>query len=232
MAGETVLVFDLDDTLYLERDFAFSGFCAVGEWLRATKGIEAFSSHCEALFVAGRRSRIFDEALEKLGLPPDEKLIAALVDRYRHHTPTITLAPDAQRYLNRDDGKCRRAIITDGPAATQMAKIGALGLDRLVDHIICTDIWGRAFWKPHERAFEATETWAGATGAQLVYVADNPAKDFIAPRRRGWRTVQIVRPDRVHVVEAAQPSHRAHVTIENFDQFDACLAGLNSEPAD
>jgi putative hydrolase of the HAD superfamily len=228
MIEETVLVFDLDDTLYLERDFAFSGFHAVGEWVQATMGIEAFSRQCEVLFDTGRRGRIFDEALEMLGIARDEKLVAELVDLYRNHPPTITLAPDAQRYLSKDDNKSRRAIITDGPAATQMGKIRALGLDRLVDHLICTDVWGRPFWKPHERAFEAVETWSGAAGAQLVYVADNPTKDFIAPRRRGWRTVQIVRPGRVHLVEAAEPSHGAHAVIESFDQLDACLVSLAS----
>jgi putative hydrolase of the HAD superfamily len=226
MAGEIVYVFDLDDTLYLERDFAFSGFRAAGEWLREARGIDGFARQCETLFVAGRRGRIFDEALQALGISGDAALVAALVDVYRHHTPTIALAPDAQRYLSGQDRKSRRAIITDGPAATQMAKVEALGLKQLVGRVICTDLWGRAFWKPHERAFEEVEAWSGAEGAQLVYIADNPTKDFIAPRRRGWHTIQILRPGRVHVVEAAEPSHQAHATIEDFDQLDECLARL------
>ena len=225
--GEAILVFDLDDTLYLERDFAFSGFRAVGEWILATRGVEAFSVQCERLFTAGRRSHIFDEALYFLGVQPDKATVASLVEAYRNHVPMIRLAPDAERYLARDR-KNRRAIITDGHAATQMAKIEALGLDRLVDKVIFTDVWGRAFWKPHERAFETMESWAGASPHQMVYIADNPTKDFVAPRRRGWLTVQIARPERVHIVEVADAALQADAVIENLDELAPCLARLNS----
>jgi putative hydrolase of the HAD superfamily len=225
MAADIILVFDLDDTLYLERDFAFSGFRAAGHWLQETQGIEGFSRQCQALFMAGRRGRIFNEALENCGTVADAARVASLVRVYRNHTPVIELAPDAKRYLEQGRSS-RRAIITDGPAATQEAKVEALGLPILVDKVICTDFWGREFWKPHERAFETIETWAGASGNQLVYIADNPSKDFIAPRRRGWRTVQIVRPERVHVIEAANTLHQADAVIEDFGQLDACLSQL------
>jgi putative hydrolase of the HAD superfamily len=34
-----LIVFDLDDTLYLERDFARSGFEAAGAWLYRQAGV-------------------------------------------------------------------------------------------------------------------------------------------------------------------------------------------------
>ncbi|MDB5525364.1 MAG: putative hydrolase of the superfamily, partial [Rhizobium sp.] len=44
MSNDTaVLVFDLDDTLYLERDFARSGFRATGDWLKNTMGIDSLA---------------------------------------------------------------------------------------------------------------------------------------------------------------------------------------------
>ena len=36
-----VVTFDLDDTLYLERDFVRSGFAAVGAWLATERGYAA-----------------------------------------------------------------------------------------------------------------------------------------------------------------------------------------------
>lgn len=43
MADPSILViFDLDDTLFLERDFVRSGFAAVGRWMARTIGISNF----------------------------------------------------------------------------------------------------------------------------------------------------------------------------------------------
>jgi putative hydrolase of the HAD superfamily len=63
---------------------------------------------------------------------------------------------------------------------------------------VLTDRWGRTYWKPHERAFLAIEAALEARGAACVYVGDNPAKDFAAPRRLGWRTVRIRRRGTAH----------------------------------
>ena len=41
------LVFDLDDTLYLEREYALSGFRAVGDWLRQTRGLIDFEARAQ-----------------------------------------------------------------------------------------------------------------------------------------------------------------------------------------
>ena len=60
----TRVIFDLDDTLYLERDFARSGFVAAGDWLRGEIGSAGLTEVCQEMFEAGRRTRIFDEALE------------------------------------------------------------------------------------------------------------------------------------------------------------------------
>jgi putative hydrolase of the HAD superfamily len=219
------LVLDLDDTLYLERDFAHSGFRAVGDWLKAETGIGGFAASCAALFADGQRTGIFDTALRSLGRD-DPALVDRLVAIYRGHEPTIALAPDARRYLEERRAADRFAIITDGASATQMAKVRALGVERHVETVIYTDLWGRDYWKPHRRAFEAIEAMTGLSGSALLYVADNPTKDFIAPRALGWHTIMIARPERVHRVTASDPSHEAHHLIESFDQLDERLADL------
>lgn len=223
----TVIVFDLDDTLYLERDFARSGFRAAGKWFEETTGIKGLEEKCLSLFASGCREQLFDNALAALEVSEPEEMIGKLVDTYRYHTPDISLAPDAEQYLRRRHAGQGVALITDGLARTQMAKIRALDLERRVDRIICTDFWGRDFWKPHPRAFEAIEVWAGLRGAELAYVADNPVKDFVTPRARGWWTVQIKRADRANQW-AAPPSaeYSAHAVIADLDDLDACLAGL------
>ena len=56
------LVFDLDDTLYLERDFARSGFAAAGDWLQQELGIGGFAETGWRIFEAGDRARTEPES--------------------------------------------------------------------------------------------------------------------------------------------------------------------------
>jgi putative hydrolase of the HAD superfamily len=148
-----VVVFDLDDTLYLERDFVRSGFAAVGRWLSAHYDIGDFEAHAWELFQAGRRGDVFDRALPQLGLDPQRSLIRRLVRVYREHLPTIRLEPAAADLLAGLSGRCRVALLTDGYHDTQRRKIAALGLDQRCRPIVCTDQWGRAHWKPNPRGF-------------------------------------------------------------------------------
>lgn len=224
-ASEQVLVFDLDDTLYLERDFASSGFRAVDAWLAEHARVEGFAAHCEDAFAAGHLGRVFDQALAAVGVDVHETLVAQLVAVYRGHEPQISLAADARRYLE-DQPIGRRAIITDGPVATQRAKVKALGLEKFVDRVVFTDGWGREYWKPHARAFETIEVWAGVAPDCLVYIADNPLKDFVTPRRRGWQTVMVAREARVHRTVAPDEAHQADRRISDLDELDDALRSL------
>lgn len=207
------IVFDLDDTLYLERDFAAGGFRAVGDWL----GADGFAGICQALFDAGGRGDIFDRALQASGLTAD---MADLVAVYRDHAPRIALCADAARYLRGHPSGF--GLITDGPERMQRAKIAALDLARWCDQIIPTGQWPTGFGKPHPRAFQAIAD--RAPGRRCIYVADNAAKDFVTPNRMGWITVQILRPSRVHPGDAPTPGHAAHHRITTLDHLDAVLA--------
>lgn len=220
-----VVIFDMDDTLYLERDFARSGFKAAGAWFQRETGCRDLASMCEALFESGQRTRIFDTALAKLGLPAEPDLIELLVNIYRTHEPQIALASDADTYLRSRPARFAGGLITDGPHGTQRAKTRALGLEDRLEFIVYTDALGVGYGKPHPRAFELVEAWA-PTEHPLVYVADNPLKDFVTPRARGWWTVQVARPQRVHWTTAPDALHQPHACIESLDDLDRCLARL------
>lgn len=209
------ITFDLDDTLYLERDFAFSGFDAVGAHIRDTQGVGGFAATCRLLFDTPHRARIFDEALHRHRISAP---VADLVAIYRGHAPRIALCPDAARFVLRGGF----GLITDGPEATQRAKIAALGLAQFCDQIIPTGQWPQGFGKPHPRAYQQIAEAAG--GRRCVYVADNAAKDFVTPNRMGWLTVQILRPDRVHDGAAPDAAHAAQAVITSLDQLDSVLS--------
>lgn len=226
------LVFDLDDTLYLERDFVRSGYRAAAAWALREHGLGGLEDACLALFEAGRRRRVFDEALQLLGRTADPDLVQDLVAAYRGHAPEIALAPDALRYLARTQRRDRPlALITDGPAATQQGKVRALGLERWMGLVLCTGVWGAEFSKPHPRAFETVEAEAARLGLSCVYVADNPLKDFLTPRARGWLTVQIERPERVHRVLPPDDLHAPHARIDTLRDLETVIAETASGSA-
>ena len=65
-----LVAFDLDDTLYPEREFVHSGFTAVAQYLDDLGIIEAesFFTTATSLFTTGARGNIFDLVLERLAV--------------------------------------------------------------------------------------------------------------------------------------------------------------------
>lgn len=217
------LVLDLDDTLYPERDYVRSGFRAVDGWLREQRGREGFFAETWALFEAGRRGSIFDEAMEKLGVPEAAALVPQLVDVYRAHDPEIALFPDAVALLDWAAGRHALAIVTDGYAAVQRRKLRALGLDRRFREIVVTDELGRGCWKPHPAAFERVMRRFGGAPDSFLYVGDNPRKDFLAPKQLGWRTARVRRAGGEHCDYAATVAEEAEFTVGDLQDLRVLL---------
>ena len=218
-----VIVFDLDDTLYLERDYVFSGFVAVGDWLMREHGIAGFADTAWRHFSAGARGVIFDACLAELGVTPSPAFVGALVDVYRHHIPHIALQPDAAAWLAAPPPEMKLALLTDGPVASQSRKIAALGLGTSLWPQVVSDAWGSEYRKPHIRGFRLIEQACCAGGSDCVYVGDNASKDFITPRRLGWRTVQIVRPGAIHAGPPVSPAHAADAVITSLAELGSAL---------
>lgn len=192
------IVFDVDDTLYLERDYARSGFEAVGEFLAQEYELQGFSDRAWELFEQGARGTIFDQVLSALGVEVSPARIRELVEVYRAHRPEIELLDDARHCLNALSARYRLAALTGGPIASQRAKVSALGLEQWCDPIIYAGQWGREFDKPHRRAFEELERRSGFSGSQCIYISDNPAKDFAAPKALGWHIARVRRPGGIY----------------------------------
>jgi putative hydrolase of the HAD superfamily len=192
------VVFDLDDTLFLERDYVRSGFLAVGRWAADALGIADFASRAWAELESGRRGDIFDRVLAATGRPYDRQAVQAMVSIYRDHVPSLSLLDDARACLTHLSGKAVLACVTDGPLASQRAKAQVLDLGRWFDPVVFTAALGPGFGKPHPRAFQIIEAATGSSGRACAYIADNPAKDFGGPASLGWRTVRVVRRGGLH----------------------------------
>ena len=195
--GLRAVIFDLDDTLYSEKEYVRSGFAAVAEILPKINGAE---QKLWSLFESGKPA--IDYLLRSEGIYSDE-LKEECLNAYRAHTPDIHLYDGVRKMLVRlrQDGYML-GIITDGRPDGQRAKILALGLDSLVDEIIITDeLGGTEARKPSDKAFllmhERLNKISGEKidYSEMCYVGDNTAKDFIAPESLLMRAIYFKNED-------------------------------------
>lgn len=212
------LVFDLDDTLFLEREYVRSGFEAVGLWARNALRVNNFAERAWSLFENGQRRHVFDNILLELGLRPLAPLVSQMVSVYRNHEPKIALLPDAAECLRAFRDRASLALISDGPATSQENKIRVLGIEGFFDTTILTDCWGKKYWKPHPRAFEQVQRELGSRDTKFVYVGDNPTKDFLAPTALGWECVRVRRP--LGIYYSAESSSKSMPAFEREDLSD------------
>jgi putative hydrolase of the HAD superfamily len=214
MALELV-VFDMDDTLYLERDYVRSGFTAVGNELERHYGLQGFAASAWTMFLEGARGNTFDSVLGQLLGPAGVKIVPECVAIYRNHTPDIALLDDAKHLLQDVSSRFATALVTDGPASSQAAKAGALDLYRILDRVILTEELGPKAGKPSPLAFQKLQDEFGKMGDQCMYIGDNPAKDFTAPLALGWATWRVRRPLSLH--QAIETSDTGTVTTQGLD---------------
>lgn len=186
------VIFDMDDTLFAEKEYVLSGFSAVDQYL-SEKGVSGFYEKSSELFRIGHRGSIFNDVLDYYNIKYSKSDIMKLVEVYREHKPTIAMFDDAKWAISKLENKYKLGLITDGNLNTQQNKAKALRLEKKFDVLIFTDEFGREHWKPSEKPYLTVKKFFNVEHHELIYIGDNPIKDFITARKLGWKTVHIVR---------------------------------------
>ena len=216
--ARSVVIVDIDDTLYLERDYVCSGFRYLDDWCLRVLGVAGVGGRAWDYFEAGVRNTTITDAMTDLGLRPDEATTRQVVAAYRQHAPGITLLPDARLCLDALGRDHALGVITDGPVESQRAKFAALGLDRWIPRPVFTSEHGLS--KPDPRVFELAAEWTGGNDRRYTYVADNPLKDFQGPLALGWGVVRVRRPGSLHEALATPPDVREIETMDGLRTLD------------
>ena len=222
---QTHLIFDLDDTLYAERDYAIGGFRAAATWAETHLGVTPSVDQMIALLDDGHLGKLFELALRDAKPDHTADELKAFVRAYGRQEPQVRLFADAAEALTYWQPRAPLGLVTDGHAATQHAKITALALKPRFQHIIATGELGpdRAFHKPHPRAFELMQQKLGAPGDTFVYVGDNLSKDFVSPNALGWTSIWIDRPthraNRIHKHTSAPAGGDPHIVVHDLGEL-------------
>jgi HAD superfamily hydrolase (TIGR01549 family) len=174
------VIFDLDDTLYSEKQYVKSGYKKIGEYLGRSDAAEKLYK----FFEEGKLA--IDEYLSEIH-ENDKKVECLKI--YRNQLPEIELYDGVIELIEKLKVKgIKVGIITDGRPEGQRSKLKILGLDKIIEDIIITDeLGGIQFRKPCDIAFRVMQRKWGIPFEQIIYVGDNLNKDFQACRQLGMR---------------------------------------------
>lgn len=191
------VIFDLDDTLVSENSYQISANQAVLEYLakrteRPIETVEGFALQASKF----PRSEYFQQLLPLLGIASNEEMVSELISIHRQHLPDISWYSDVLITLSelRESGS-KLGIITDGYSIAQHQKLNALNAEQYFDGIVVSDDLGREYWKPHTKPFVVIAEKLGVDPTEMIYVGDNPEKDFYISEILGVTTIRIIRED-------------------------------------
>ena len=185
-----IIVFDLDEVLYDEKTYVISGFRTVSEFLEKD---EAIPKKIIFEYLKRRlkncRERIFNDLLDNFRIY-SQKNLKKCISVYRTHTPKIKLYSDAKDCLKRLKNY-PLYIVTDGNKMVQKNKIKALNLENHVKKTILTSNYGLRNSKPSTFCFQKICDMEKTSPTNLVYIGDDPHKDFVGLKREGFKTIRL-----------------------------------------
>lgn len=231
------VLFDLDDTLYRERDFVNQAFWSVAGFLEKylagkrkveikeniknisveeiTKNTHIGESAEELLrqmielMEKEGRGTIFNQLCKRYDV---DVPVQELVKIYRETKPVLSLYPDAEAFLERLEKEHRKTgLITDGDIQVQHNKIQALRLDKRLDVVLAS--YDLGLKKPDLGVYTHCLEKLECEPEEAVYIGDNPLKDFIGARKLGMKTVRIIRAEGLHMWRTAENGYDADRTV-------------------
>jgi FMN phosphatase YigB (HAD superfamily)/carbamoylphosphate synthase large subunit len=179
------LVFDLDDTLFDQKDWIVRKLQILWQQAQATlPPQDRFLATAIQILEEGERAHLLDKLCQQLDLPA--QALPMLISLYRSIVPpSCHVYADVWGTLS----QLRRAgyrlgLLTDNPAASQRQKLQVCGLDALFDAVVLTGDLGQP--KPSRVAFDAVAQALALPPSRLVMVGDNPFRDSGGALASGW----------------------------------------------
>lgn len=194
------VLFDLDDTLISELDYVKSGYKAVAVYLEPIVhlSVDTIFTLLWELFQVDSKM-VFNRFFDSLNIKYRKEQILELISIYRNHEPNIQFYDDVLPFLKYlKESNIKTGIISDGFLETQKAKLEAIEANKYFDKIILTEELGREYWKPHPKAFEMMKEAFACEWEEMIFIGDNPEKDFYIKQIFPIKTIRIDREKQVY----------------------------------
>ncbi len=200
MNNPKLIIIDLDDTLYSEKDFVISGFRHASKLIsnRIPQISEAdIFNNLNKSFDMGSK-KVFDLLIEHFSI---QKLLNVpdLVSSYKYHLPNIRPFDDVITFLTKVKNKgIHLVLLTDGDVKQQTNKVTALKLESYFDEIFYSDSYGVDKRKPNSFLYSKILTKYNLNAFSVLNIGDNPSKDFYVNKSLGIFSIQIIRHNAIY----------------------------------
>lgn len=237
----SVVLFDLDDTLFAHRRAVEVGVVAhlrtigllsphtdaaaeAARWSALEEEHYTRYLHGELDYLGQRRARATD-FLAPYGVEFDTDAAAEeWFETYLHeYRAAWTLHEDALPAL-RSLSRFRLGIITNGVTHFQKPKLDALGITRFFDHVITSGDFGAA--KPHPSIFLHACAVFGVEPAEAAYVGDRLHTDAIGAVGAGLTGVWLNRNAPDEPAAMAEASDAGVLVISTLDELSPRLTAV------
>ena len=220
-----ILIFDLDDTLYRELDFVEGGFKNVAALLEEELGLNAEKTFKRLVKLLNDNGRggIFDMFLLEQGIYSKKRLSKCL-SRYRYGLRPLRLTDTNKKFLRELKKKFTMYVVTDGNKNVQKFKAKLLGLDIYFERVLPTHSFGKERAKPSIYCFLKIAEWERVPLSELIYIGDNPEKDFVGLKAAGGKTVRLL--EGPYKKMSAKPGYEADYKIKSLPLVQKLLDEL------
>lgn len=244
MTTPSVVLFDLDDTLFAHRAAVERGIlrltASLGEPYGALEAAELVvlwrdleeEHYHEYLagrldFEGQRQARARDFAARHGVTLSAEEASAWFASYFEHYVAAWTLHDDALPCLDALQAAIpgvRFGLITNGDLALQRRKVESVGLDRRIPVLVASGEVGVA--KPDAAIFQHACTLFDVPWAEAVYVGDRLRTDAIGAAAAGLTGVWLNRLDTAPAPDdAAEADALGVLRIRGLDELTGVLAG-------
>lgn len=187
-----IIIFDLDDTLYSRQNFINAAIKNIVHFVYLKNKKLSKKVLFKILHKIFKDSNIklkLNFFLKKIFL--SKKYLKDCVNIFRYSKKKISPYKDAMSILNIHKNKCY--LITDGNKLVQKNKIEQLGVKKFFKKIFITNTYGLKYQKPSLFCFKKIRKIEKCSFSQMVYIGDNPKKDFVNCNKVGILTVRLLR---------------------------------------
>lgn len=222
-----LVIFDLDDTLISEAEYVKSGYNVVSKHIEDKFNINSNEAFNKLWFLFEKREKnTFNKLLDEYMVSYTKEDITEIVNIYRNHMPNISFFDDVIPVLEElKKRNIHTGIISDGYLVTQKNKLEVLNEYNKFDYIILTDELGKEYWKPNPKAFQMMLDRFNLNPEEVIYVGDNPKKDFYIKKIMPVKTVKIERENALYINENYMEEIKEDIVIKNLFELLKYIKG-------
>ena len=191
------VIFDMDNTLYDEKDYFKSVFkemsIIINKYTVNKNENQIYHEILDEFLIKGSQyPNFFLYITKKYNL--DKKYHEIFYNIYKSVNANISLHPDAEyilKWLKSENYYI--GLITNGTVDAQLNKIKLLNIDKIVDCICVAREFGKELEKPNTFPYEYVIKKLNVMPHETLYIGDNPINDFQGAKKMGIKTIRIRR---------------------------------------